>query len=100
MRCTHPHSPAANDDEVMRESLAARTPQHPRRDLGPSRAGARWHAAAPTRVIQSISFLADEPRSPNELRKLFAEGRFAIFGEIGAQYRGLSLDAQHFLKLP
>ena len=93
MRCAHPHSPAANDAAVMRESLAALE----RHNIlavtsGPLEQVTRWHAAAPTRVIRSISFLADESRSPNELRKLFAEGRFAIFGEIGAQYHGLSLD--------
>jgi hypothetical protein len=93
MRCAHPHAPAANDEAVLRESLAALE----RHNIvavtsGPLEQVTRWHAAAPARIIPSISFLADEPRTPAELRRLFAERRFAVFGEIGAQYRGLSLD--------
>lgn len=93
MRCAHPHAPAKDDDAVMRESLAALE----RYNILAVTSGAldqvtRWHAAAPTRVIPSISFLGDEMRSPDALRKLFAAQRFAVFGEIGAQYRGLSLD--------
>jgi uncharacterized protein len=93
MRCAHPHPPATDDEAVMRESLAALE----RHNIlavtsGPLDQVTRWHAAAPDRVIPSISFLTDEPRSTEELRRLFADKRFAVFGEIGAQYRGISLD--------
>jgi hypothetical protein len=65
MRCAQPHAPAANDEAVLRESLAALE----RHNIvavtsGPLEQVTRWHAAAPERVIPSISFLADEPRRP------------------------------------
>lgn len=93
MVCAHPHAQAESDDAVMRESLKALE----RYDIhavtsGPLDRVELWRSAAPTRVIPAISFLTDEPRSPEELRRLFAAGRFAVFAEIGAQYRGLSLD--------
>ncbi len=93
MVCAHPHAQAASDDAVMRESLAALE----RFDIhavtsGPLERVEAWRKAAPGRVIPAISFLTDEPRTASQLRELFAAGRFAVFAEIGAQYRGLSLD--------
>ena len=52
----------------------------------------KWHAAAPDRVIPATSFLADERRTPAQLRALIAARKVFVFAEIGAQYRGLSLD--------
>jgi predicted TIM-barrel fold metal-dependent hydrolase len=93
MRCTHPRASAKSDDAVMRESLAALE----RFNIYAVTSGAlsqvdRWHAAAPARVIPAISFLADEKRTPEQLGELVAAQRVAVFAEIGAQYRGLSLD--------
>ncbi len=93
MRCAHPRAPSATDEAVMRESLAALE----RFDIhavtsGPLENVERWRAAAPDRVIPAISFLTDESRTPAQLRELFTARRFAVFAEIGAQYRGLRLD--------
>jgi predicted TIM-barrel fold metal-dependent hydrolase len=93
MRCAHPHESARSNDAVMRESLA----QLERFNIYAVTSGdlaqvEKWRAAAPSRVIPAISFLADEKRSPKQLGELVAAHRVAAFAEIGAQYRGLSLD--------
>lgn len=93
MRCAHPRESAKSDVAVMRESLAALEQFNiyavTSGDLAQVE---KWRAAAPTRVIPAISFLADEKRSPRQLKELFAAREVAVFAEIGAQYRGLSLD--------
>ncbi|HUQ10918.1 MAG TPA: amidohydrolase family protein [Steroidobacteraceae bacterium] len=93
MVCANPVAQSASDETVMRESLAALG----RHNIyavtsGPLERVEQWRKADPARVIPAISFLADEPRTPEQLRGMFASGRFAVFAEIGAQYRGLSLD--------
>lgn len=93
MRCAHPREAARTDEAVMRESLA----ELERFNIYAVTSGAldqvgKWHAAAPSRVIPAISFLADDRRSPTQLSGLVAARRVAVFAEIGAQYRGLSLD--------
>ena len=93
MRCARPRESARTDDAVMRESLA----QLEKFNILAVTSGDlpqvdKWRAAAPARIIPAISFLADEKRSPAQLRELFAAKRVAVFAEIGAQYRGLSLD--------
>lgn len=93
MVCARPEAQAASDEAVMRESLAAldRLNIHAVTS-GPLDLVEKWRQAAPARVIPAISFLTDEPGTPAQLRELFTAGRFAVFAEIGAQYRGLSLD--------
>jgi predicted TIM-barrel fold metal-dependent hydrolase len=93
MKCAHPLTNAASDDAVMRESLALLE----RRNIYAVTSGLlpeveKWRAASPARVIPAISFVTDSPRSVAELRELHHAGRFAVFAEIGAQYRGISLD--------
>jgi predicted TIM-barrel fold metal-dependent hydrolase len=93
MKCAHPLPNAASDDAVMRESLALLE----RHNIYAVTSGQlpeveKWRAAAKDRVIPAISFLTDSPRSLDELRELHRASRFAVFAEIGAQYRGISLD--------
>jgi uncharacterized protein len=91
--CAHPVPAAASDEAVMRESIALLERYNIKAvTSGSLEVVRRWQAAAPTRIIPAISFLSDEKRSPKELAELFRQGRFAVFAEIGAQYRGLSLD--------
>lgn len=93
MRCPSPIRSAASDEAVMTESLAALE----RHNIWAVTSGSletvsRWRTADPERIIPAISFAPDGPvASPDELRRLFAAGRFAVFAEIGAQYRGLKL---------
>jgi predicted TIM-barrel fold metal-dependent hydrolase len=93
VRCAHPMRNPTSDEAVMRESLAAIE----RLNIYAVTSGMlpeveKWRAAAPTRITPAISFLADTSRSVDELRELHRAGRFAVFAEIGAQYRGVSLD--------
>jgi predicted TIM-barrel fold metal-dependent hydrolase len=93
MRCAHPVAQAASDEAVMRESLAVLA----RRNIlavtsGPLERVGTWRAADPRRVIPAISFLTEPMPSLAELRKLYGEKKFTVFAEIGAQYRGISLD--------
>jgi uncharacterized protein len=93
MVCARPQEPAASDHAVMRESLEALTRYNIHAvTSGPLDRVEQWRRAAPQRIIPAISFLADEPRTPAQLRELSGAGRFVVFAEIGAQYRGLSLD--------
>lgn len=53
-----------------------------------------WRKAAPHRIIPSLNFFNGaggvKPGYVDELRRLHAEKRVAVFGEVTAQYRGLS----------
>lgn len=89
MTCAKPLKPAANDDAVRTESLAMLRKYNIRAvTSGELERVAQWQAAAPERVIPAISFARDELPPVDELRKLYAEHKFAVFAEIGAQYRG------------
>jgi uncharacterized protein len=93
VKCVHPIRNAVSDEAVMRESLAALAKYNiVAVTSGQLREVEKWRAAAPARVIPAISFLTDTARSVDELRALHRARRFAVFAEIGAQYRGVSLD--------
>ncbi|HEX6396776.1 MAG TPA: amidohydrolase family protein [Steroidobacteraceae bacterium] len=93
MSCAQRVAPAASDEAVMRQSLVLLD----RYNIIAITSGSlemveRWQKDVPTRVVPAISFLTDVQRSPEELRALYRAGRFKVFAEVGAQYRGLSLD--------
>lgn len=53
----------------------------------------RWRDAAPGRLIPGVQFeLGPDAISPDSLRRLFASGSFAVFGEVGNQYLGIAPD--------
>jgi uncharacterized protein len=89
--CAHPIKPSASDEKVMTETLEKFDRYNIRRAVtaGPLDLVTKWHSAAPERIIRALSF-ADRDPSPDEFRKLFTEGRFSVFAEVGMQYRGLS----------
>ena len=58
--------------------------------FGPLERVREWQRASP-RIIPGVPF-TDRDRTPAEFGRLFEQGAFALFGEITAQYRGLSLD--------
>jgi predicted TIM-barrel fold metal-dependent hydrolase len=95
--CALPIKPSATDEKVMTETLEKFTKYNIRRAVtaGPLDLVTKWHAAAPDRVIRALSF-ADRDPSPGEFRKLFNEGKFSVFAEVGMQYRGLSPDDEKF----
>jgi len=96
MTCPSPIASAATDEAVMTESLAALK----RHNIwavtsGPLEVVSQWKAAGGERIRPALSF-ADRSPSPQEFRRLFAEGKFGVFAEVGAQYRGLALDDASF----
>ncbi|HSA56905.1 MAG TPA: amidohydrolase family protein [Gemmatimonadaceae bacterium] len=85
---------AASDEELMARSLEIMR----RRNVigvtsGPPSVVARWKSAAPDRVIASMS-LTGAPGSPppDSVRAWLRSGRFAVIGEVTAQYGGLAPD--------
>jgi predicted TIM-barrel fold metal-dependent hydrolase len=79
------------DDEVRERSLAIMK----RRNIYGVVSGsqvARWSAVAPERVIPSLGFPGPDAMSVESMRKEFKEGRFAVLGEVTAQYGGMSPD--------
>jgi predicted TIM-barrel fold metal-dependent hydrolase len=98
MTCKSPLPAAATDEAVMTESLAMLK----RYNIWAVTSGSlervsAWRAASPDRIIPAIAFATsrDTP-SPEEFRRLFAAGKFAVFAEVGAQYRGRRLDEPSF----
>lgn len=64
---------------------------------GPQAFVERWHKAAPERVIPGLAFfLSDQPPSPEDIRRLHAEGKLQVFGEAGLQYEGISPNDERF----
>jgi hypothetical protein len=97
--CASQVPPALTDEAVMRESLALLE----RYNIWAVTAGAldrvsAWRAAAPRRIIPALSFATSRPgpRTPQEFRRLFAEGKFAVLAEIGAQYQGKTLGDESY----
>jgi predicted TIM-barrel fold metal-dependent hydrolase len=87
-KCSVTVASSATDEAVMRETIALLERYNIRGvTAGPLELVTRWHAAAPDRIIPALAF-TDREHSPVEYRRLFAEKRFAVFGEITAQYRG------------
>jgi predicted TIM-barrel fold metal-dependent hydrolase len=99
--CTHPVAAATTDEQVMRDTIAAME----RLNIygvvsGEPEMVARWHAAEPMRIMQAVDYrLPGTPgqrhvsaRTIDELRRLHAQGRLAVIGEIMAQYEGVRPD--------
>jgi predicted TIM-barrel fold metal-dependent hydrolase len=91
--CAKPMRAAASDSAVMTESLAM---LH-RYNMwavtsGPLDQVTAWHKAGGARIIPALSFAGDKPVAPAEFEHLYAAGAFTVFAEIGAQYRGHTLD--------
>jgi uncharacterized protein len=96
MRCASLLQSAPTNEAVMRESLALLE----RYNIwavtsGPLEKVKAWRAASPKRIIPAVSF-DSHSQTPAELRRLVADGSVAVFAEVGAQYRGLSLGDESY----
>ncbi len=82
---------SATDEMLLTDTLAMFDRYNIRRAVtaGPIELVEKWHAASPDRIIKALSF-ADRDISPTEFRRLYKEGKFSVFAEVGMQYRGLS----------
>lgn len=89
--CAKPFRAPQSDEALMRDSLAMLRKHNIRRAVT---AGAlpdvsKWRAAAPDLIIAAQSFAPPESVPVDVLRRLHGEGAFAIFAEVGTQYRGV-----------
>jgi uncharacterized protein len=93
MTCAKRLPAAASDQALMRESLE----RLERYNIWAVTSGndlervTAWRAASPARVIPALSF-GNRDRTPEQLRRLVAEGQVAVFAEVGPQYDGLRVD--------
>jgi predicted TIM-barrel fold metal-dependent hydrolase len=89
--CSSPMAAAASDSAIRTESIALfRRYNIWAVTFGSLERMEAWKTEGGDRVIPALSF-GDADRTPAEYRKLFAEHRFAVFAEIGAQYHGRKL---------
>ncbi len=91
--CAHPLSSAPTDDAVREESLLALK----RLDAvavasGPPELVERWRREAPDRILPGIMLGAPGSDTLATLRKLHAQGRLAVLGELAPQYEGIAPD--------
>jgi hypothetical protein len=96
MTCAKRLPAAATDDALMSESLA----RLERYNIWAVTSGeldrlTAWRAAARARIIPAINF-THRDRTPEELRRLVAEGTVAVFAEVGPQYGGLRVDDESY----
>jgi predicted TIM-barrel fold metal-dependent hydrolase len=90
------------DEDLMRQTLAALQRYNIRAvtsgESGDLQQVRKWRAASSDRIIPAASFERPERdphdrhlfREPAELRRLVAEGKIAVFAEVGPQYEGMS----------
>jgi len=85
--CPRPMIGAASDDALMRETLALLKRYNVRRAVTSGEAlgkVAKWHAAS-DRIVPAIGFGTQHPLPVAELRRLHAQGAFAVFAEVSTQ---------------
>ena len=81
----------STDEQLLRETLVILKRYNIRAvTTGPLEEITKWRAAAPDRIIPATPFDDYEKRTPAAFRKLFAEGKFALFAEISNQYHGIN----------
>ena len=91
-------SPSATDEQLRQQTINLLEHYNIRAvTFGPLDIVSKWRAAAPNRIIPAVNFEQGHDaqggplyRDPAELRRLFAEGKFAVFAEVSPQYHGLS----------
>ena len=91
--CAHPLVSAPTDDAVRERSLA----ELKRLDVvavtsGPPELVERWRREAPGRILPGIMLGAPGPDTIATLRRLHAQGRLAVLGELAPQYEGIGPD--------
>jgi uncharacterized protein len=96
--CPDPVWSPTTDDALIRETIAVLE----RRNVigvlsGPPERVQQWRKAAPDRFIPGLQFqFGREELTPESLRRLHAEGRFAVFAEVGNQYVGIAASDPRF----
>lgn len=93
--CSRPIFAARDDADLRDRSIAALRRHNIRRAVteGPVALVADWRkAAGGDTLIPGVAFGARKEKSIDELRRLHAEGKLAVLGEVYLQYRGHRAD--------
>jgi hypothetical protein len=87
--CRSPLRAPATDADLLR-AIVERLERYDMRAVltGPLDQVTKWRRRRRTASSPAIPFDDYERREPKELRRLFAEGRFAVFAEIGPSTTG------------
>jgi predicted TIM-barrel fold metal-dependent hydrolase len=89
--CSKPLAAPGSDAELLKAMLATLERYNMQAvTSGPLDVVTKWHGAAPGRIIPAVPFDDYGHQDPAVFRRLFTEGRFAVFAEISAQYNALS----------
>ena len=87
--CPDPVWSPETDEALMRETLAALERRNVIAVVSGEHAR-RWVDAAPQRLIPGLAFqIGRDSISPDSLRRLFEDGRYAVLGEVTNQYVGI-----------
>jgi predicted TIM-barrel fold metal-dependent hydrolase len=91
VRCERTVKSSSSDTALKAETVAELKRHNIRRAvaLGDLVTVTDWVSVDPDRLIPSLNF-SDRTVAPETYRALFKAGKFKMFGEIGAQYRGFS----------
>jgi uncharacterized protein len=90
-RCQSPIPAPQTEEKRMTESLEMMRRYNVRRAVTSGDLLDKWYDFAPNEIIRALSFSSRE-NSPDDYRKLYKEGRFSVFAEVGMQYRGYRPD--------
>ncbi|MGH9870338.1 MAG: amidohydrolase family protein [Candidatus Polarisedimenticolia bacterium] len=96
--CTDPVRSPLTDGELMKETLSALERLNVIGVLsGPQDRVEAWRLASPGRVIPGLQFrFGRDDLTPETLRRLHQEKRFAVFAEVTNQYAGIGPDDPRF----
>ena len=91
IRCQQTVKSSSSDTALKNETIAELKRLNIKRAvaMGDLATVTDWVSADAARLIPSLNF-SDRSIESATYRRLFAEGKFKMFGEIGAQYRGFS----------
>ena len=93
--CAHPLIAAKDDEDLMRGTIAAlreHDVRHAMTEGSPERV-VQWRSLAPDLILPGVGFAKPGgDLSIDELRRLHADGRLAVLGEVYIQYRGYRPD--------
>lgn len=96
--CPHPVWSPRTDDALKEETIAALERMNVIGVLsGTPERVEEWLKAAPDRFIAGLQFqFGRDDLSPESLRRLYQQGRFAVFAEVTNQYVGIAPDDPRF----
>ncbi|CAN5673311.1 amidohydrolase family protein [soil metagenome] len=91
MECASEIKGSASDEALLSETIAELRRHNVRRAIamGGVEKVAEWTTAGEGLFIPGLNF-SRRDRSADEFRRLYEEGKFKVFAEIGPQYRGFS----------